>query len=76
MGSRSIDTKLTRLMINEAIADMLNWYPEDRLAIHMSRAAYAEVNKAGLLVDGKYNGLVVEIFDELEPDMVYVAGKE
>lgn len=76
MGSRSIDTKLTRLMINEAIADMLNWYPEDRLTIHMSRAAYAEVNKAGLLVDGKYNGLVVEIFDELEPDMVYVAGKE
>lgn len=63
-------------MINEAIADMLNWYPEDRLTIHMSRTAYAEVNKAGLLVDGKYNGLVVEIFDELEPDMVYVAGKE
>ncbi len=63
-------------MINASIADMLNWYPEDRLTIHMSRAAYAEVNKAGLLVDGKYNGLVVEIFDELEPDMVYVAGKE
>lgn len=76
MGSSGIDTKLTRHMINEAIADMLNWYPEDRLTIHMSSAAYAEVNKAGLLVDGKYNGLVVEIFDELEPNMVYVAGKE
>lgn len=71
-----IDTKLTHLMISMAIADMLNWFPEDRLSIHMSSAAYAEVNKAGLLVDGKYNGLVVEIFDELEPDMVYVASKE
>lgn len=73
---KTIDSKLTRHMLNEAIADMLTYYIPDWLVITAGTEAYQWMQDGGMIIDGKYDGkydnIPVRLDKRVESDMVYV----
>lgn len=71
-----ISVEATKHMLDMALADVRPYYTPEQTVIIMGNNAYVDAQKGGVIVDGKYGDVAVELSGEVHPDMVYVASKE